>query len=129
MNPIRPLDVDSLVATDEAMIRLLRDGQAEAALAGIQQRYGERIRHFVHGIVRDEHLAHDIVQEVFEKLLVKNHLYQEGTNFRAWLFEVARNQALSALQSPREDQLTCLRSATTSKASPALMRTRSSRGV
>jgi RNA polymerase sigma-70 factor (ECF subfamily) len=101
MDPNRRLDLDLQSATDEALIRLLRGGEAGAAIDGIQQRYGDRLQHFVHGIVRDEHLAHDIVQEVFEKLLLKNHLYQEGTNFRAWLFEVARNQALSALRTQR----------------------------
>ena len=40
-----------------------------------------------------------MTQEVFEKLLSKHDLYRPGTNFRAWLFEVARNQALTALRS------------------------------
>ena len=39
--------------------------------------------------------------EVFEKVFLKTALYQPGTNFRAWLFEVARNQALSALRQHR----------------------------
>jgi len=54
--------------------------------------------------VRDPHLAQDVVQEVFEKVLLKHDLYRPGTNFRAWLFEVARNQALrpSGAASARE---------------------------
>ena len=36
---------------------------------------------------------------MFEKVLLKHDLYRPGTNFRAWLFEVARNQALTALRS------------------------------
>jgi len=32
-------------------------------------------------------------------VLQKHSLYRPGTNFRAWLFEVARNQALSAVRS------------------------------
>jgi RNA polymerase sigma-70 factor (ECF subfamily) len=49
-------------------------------------------------MVRDQHLAQDLVQEVLEKVLYKHDLYQAGTNFRAWLFEIARNLALSALR-------------------------------
>jgi len=49
--------------------------------------------------VRDPHQAQDVTQEVFEKVLLKHELYRPGTNFRAWLFEVARNQALTALRS------------------------------
>jgi RNA polymerase sigma-70 factor (ECF subfamily) len=87
--------------TDEECVALLQDGAADAAMDSILGRYGRRIFHFVHGIVRDEHLARDVVQDVFGKLLQKHHLYQAGTNFRAWLFEIARNQALSALRNQK----------------------------
>jgi len=50
-------------------------------------------------MVRDPHLALDVTQEVFQKVLLKHDLYRPGTNFRAWLFEVARNQALTMLRS------------------------------
>lgn len=85
--------------SDEELVALLQAGESGPALTGLEQRYGKRIYHFVHGMVRDPHLAQDVTQEVFEKLLLKNELYRPGTNFRAWLFEVARNQALSALRS------------------------------
>lgn len=97
-DPIRP---DLTTATDEDLVRMLRTGDAESALRGLQDRYGRRLFHFVHGMVRDQHLAQDIVQEVFEKVLLKNDLYQPGTNFRAWLFEIARNQSLSTLRTQR----------------------------
>jgi RNA polymerase sigma factor (sigma-70 family) len=87
--------------SDEDLVTLLRAGAADSALTQLEQRYGKRIFHFAQGMVRDAHLAQDITQEVFEKVLQKNDLYRQGTNFRAWLFEVARNQALSALRSQR----------------------------
>src|SRR5262249_48332992 len=52
-------------------------------------------------IVGDEHLAHDVTQEVIERIFLKSYLYQPGTCFRAWLAEVARNQARSALRAGR----------------------------
>lgn len=85
--------------TDEDLVAQLQAGETGPAMTAFDHRYGRRIYHFVHGMVRDPHLAQDVTQEVFEKLLVKNDLYRPGTNFRAWLFEVARNQALSALRS------------------------------
>jgi RNA polymerase sigma-70 factor, ECF subfamily len=85
--------------TDEDLVGQLQKGETGPAMTALEHRYGKRIYHFVHGMVRDPHLAQDVVQEVFEKLLLKNDLYRPGTNFRAWLFEVARNQALSALRS------------------------------
>lgn len=96
-----PIPDDLAALDDEQLIELLQQGNAEAALAGIEARYGRRIYHFVHGMVRDTHLAQDVTQEVLEKVLLKHELYRAGTNFRAWLFEVARNQALSALRAQR----------------------------
>lgn len=84
--------------SDEDLVVMLARGEADEALAIIDRRYGRRIYHFVHGMVRDSHLAHDVTQEVLGKVLSKHQLYKPGTNFRAWLFEVARNQALSSLR-------------------------------
>lgn len=97
MHPHDPAAPASL-CSDEDLVAQLQAGQTEAALTELDRRYGRRIYHFVQGMVRDVHLAQDIAQEVFEKVLLKHDLYRPGTNFRAWLFEVARNQALSALR-------------------------------
>ena len=85
--------------SDEDLVMELQAGRVDDAMTALEQRYGKRIYHFVHGMVRDPHQAQDVTQEVFEKVLLKHDLYRPGTNFRAWLFEVARNQALSALRS------------------------------
>lgn len=87
------------VYTDDDLAQQLQAGQTGPALTALEARYGTRIHHFVQGMVRDPHLAQDVTQEVFERVLRKHDLYRPGTNFRAWLFEVARNQALSALRS------------------------------
>ena len=93
-----PTDADAMM-TDEDLIRQLKAGDSESAITQLDLRYGKRIYRFVQGMIRDPHLAHDVTQEVFEKVLLKHDLYQQGTNFRAWLFEVARNQALTMLRS------------------------------
>lgn len=84
--------------SDEELVQQLQAGQTGPALTELERRYGRRIQNLVQGMVRDSHLAQDVTQEVFEKVLVKNDLYRPGTNFRAWLFEIARNQALTAMR-------------------------------
>jgi RNA polymerase sigma-70 factor (ECF subfamily) len=92
-----PVDVEA-GWSDEELVALLQGGLTTTAMTCLEQRYGRRIHHFVRGMVRDPHLADDVVQEVFERVLRKHDRYRAGTNFRAWLFEVARNQALSVLR-------------------------------
>lgn len=87
--------------TDDALVSLISNGEAERGLLELQRRYERKVFHFVLGLLRDTHLAGDVTAEVFEKVFLKTALYQPGTNFRAWLFEVARNQALSALRLQR----------------------------
>jgi RNA polymerase sigma-70 factor (ECF subfamily) len=94
LHPAEPLSDDDLVLQ-------LRHGDQNAAMTELEARYGRRILHFVQGMLRDVHQAQDVTQEVFEKLLQKGDHYRPGTNFRAWLFEVARNQALSALRAQK----------------------------
>lgn len=92
-----PTDANAML-TDEDLVRQLKAGETENAMTQLDLRYGKRIYRFVQGMIRDPHLAHDVTQEVFEKVLLKHDLYRQGTNFRAWLFEVARNQALTMLR-------------------------------
>lgn len=95
-----PFAADTL-SDDELMTAINRGEHVEESLSTIQDRYGRRIRQFINGIVKDEWLAQDVAQETFVKVFLKSDLYQIGTSFRAWVFEVARNQALSALRSKR----------------------------
>lgn len=95
------LHCDMTLLTDDEAMALVESGEAESGVAELQRRYGKRIHNFVRGLLRDEHLAQDTTQEVFAKVFLKSHLYAPGTNFRAWLFEIARNQALSTLRTRR----------------------------
>ncbi len=70
-------------------------------MRGLHARYARRVQAFVRGVVRDEHAAADITQDVFTKIFLKASSYQPGTRFRCWLLEIARNQALTALRAIR----------------------------
>ncbi len=94
-------DLNDHDLADDALVAMINEGLAERALVELQRRYERKVYHFVLGLLRDTHLATDVTAEVFEKVFLKTALYQPGTNFRAWLFEVARNQALSALRQQR----------------------------
>ena len=46
-------------------------------------------------------VCHDVVQEVFTRVFWKSSLYRGGSNFRAWLYGITSNQALSVLRTER----------------------------
>ncbi len=90
--------------TDDQLMAAINNGtQVEESLSLLQHRYGRKVRQFVTGIVKDSWLAQDVAQETFVKVFTKSGLYQIGTSFKAWVFEIARNQALSALRSKRRN--------------------------
>ncbi|MEM7200900.1 MAG: RNA polymerase sigma factor [Planctomycetota bacterium] len=84
--------------TDDQLMAAINGGAVEESLAELRHRYWRRLFPMVQAIMRDRHLAEDVCEEVFAKVFFKSHLYEMNTRFSAWLFEIARNQALSTLR-------------------------------
>ncbi|WP_225889762.1 sigma-70 family RNA polymerase sigma factor [Indioceanicola profundi] len=57
-----------------------------------------RLRRFARAMVRDTALADDLVQECLERALSRLHLWQPGTNLRAWLFTILRNLHINGIR-------------------------------
>jgi len=51
-----------------------------------------RLRRYARALVRDVGAADDLVQDCLARALSRLHLWQEGTNLRAWLFTILHNQ-------------------------------------
>ena len=47
-----------------------------------------RLRRHARALTRDVIAADDLVQDCLERAVSKSHLWQEGTNLRAWLFTI-----------------------------------------
>lgn len=72
------------------------------AIRYLYARYADNVYGYVCSIVRDEHEAEDITQDVFAKLLTSLHKYEErAVPFAAWLLRVARNVALDHMRTQR----------------------------
>src|SRR3990172_7086470 len=71
-----------------------------AAFRTLYDRYGDRVYSTALRIVRDVHLAQDMVQEIFLRLWRKPESYvaQRG-RFSTWLTSVARNRAVDETRS------------------------------
>ena len=51
-----------------------------------------RLRRYARALTRDVSRADDLVQSCLLRALAKRHLWQEGTDLRAWLFTILHNQ-------------------------------------
>jgi RNA polymerase sigma-70 factor (ECF subfamily) len=51
-----------------------------------------RVRRYARALTRDTVRADDLVQSCLERAVAKQHLWQAGTNLRAWLFTLLHNQ-------------------------------------
>ena len=51
-----------------------------------------KLRRYARALTRDSTRADDLVQSCLVRALAKSHLWQSGTDLRAWLFTVLHNQ-------------------------------------
>jgi len=51
-----------------------------------------RLRRYARALTRDVARADDLVQSCLTRAVVKQHLWQPGTDLRAWLFTILHNQ-------------------------------------
>src|ERR1700761_8200380 len=51
-----------------------------------------RLRRYARALTRDATRADDLVQSCLARALAKSHLWEPGTDLRAWLFTILHNQ-------------------------------------
>ena len=57
-----------------------------------------RLRRYARALLRHQDRADDLVQDTILRALEKNHLYERGTNLRAWLFAMMHNQYVNSVR-------------------------------
>jgi RNA polymerase sigma-70 factor (ECF subfamily) len=95
-------------------VELAKQGDPEA-VRYLYVEYADNIYGYVASLVRDEHEAEDVTQQVFAKLLVVLPRYElRDVPFSAWILRVAHNAAMDTIRqrraiphaSPREQEAT-----------------------
>jgi len=64
------------------------------------------LRCFAHKLTRERDAADDLVQACLERALARQHLWQEGTDLKAWLFTILRNQFVNQVRHAASRQRT-----------------------
>src|SRR5271169_1632723 len=57
-----------------------------------------RLRRYARALTRAADRADDLVQDTLVRALTKGHLWQPGTDIRAWLFTIMHNQYVNTLR-------------------------------
>jgi RNA polymerase sigma-70 factor (ECF subfamily) len=60
--------------------------------SGLLEQEIPRLRRYARALTRDATRADDLVQSCLVRAIAKSHLWQPGTDLRAWLFTILHNQ-------------------------------------
>jgi RNA polymerase sigma-70 factor, ECF subfamily len=72
---------------------------------GLLEEQIPRLRRYARALTRNTERADDLVQDTLARAIAKQHLWQAGTNLRAWLFTLMHNQNVNDVRhSVREGQ-------------------------
>ncbi|MGB8583970.1 MAG: sigma-70 family RNA polymerase sigma factor [Candidatus Sulfotelmatobacter sp.] len=73
-----------------------QDDQPLAGFEELAMPLFDSLYNFAHWLAHDSNAAEDLVQETYLKALRNFASFQSGTNFRAWMFRILRNNFLSS---------------------------------
>lgn len=86
--------------SDEQLFERIRRGD-RAALARLYERYKVPLFRFCLHLLKNDAQAEDAVHETFIKICNGAHAVEHPDSFRAWIFHIARNEALMTLRRRR----------------------------
>src|SRR6201993_560626 len=65
-----------------------------------------RLRRYARALTRSADRADDLVQETLLRAIAKAHLWQAGTDIRAWLFTIMHNQNVNMVRRAMREEAT-----------------------
>ncbi|BBM84941.1 RNA polymerase sigma factor [Candidatus Uabimicrobium amorphum] len=83
--------------SDERLVAYYLSGN-KVAFSLIVSRYQKSLYGYLYRFVYDRHIAEDLVQETFVKVLVSLPRFNDQRRFRPWLFKIATNLALNKVR-------------------------------
>lgn len=93
MNLLLPLHTRSPMVLDKNTIEQLKQHN-EAVFESIYHETKKGVYAIIFAIVKDYDRTEDILQDVYMRMLIKIDQYKVGSNFKNWLLQIAKNQAI-----------------------------------
>ena len=89
--------------SDVELVAAVRRG-SDVAFEELYSRYSHRIGGYVHGMVGDRGRAEDITQEIFIAAVRRMRETDRPINFKAWIYEIAKNACIDSFRRTRRTQ-------------------------
>ena len=70
-------------------------------LVEIIELYSDSLAAFINGFVHNESTAEDLMQDTYLELIRKEHNFNGESQFKTWLFKIARNKAIDYIRKHR----------------------------
>jgi RNA polymerase sigma-70 factor (ECF subfamily) len=81
---------------DETLLRRFRTDHDERAFETLVHRYERELFGFLRRYLHDAELAEDVFQATFLRVSLKADSFEDGRQFRPWLYAIATHQAIDA---------------------------------
>jgi RNA polymerase sigma-70 factor (ECF subfamily) len=79
-----------MMSTDESLMLAVRNGEVDQ-FAVLFERHHDRLFSFFYRMTADPPASEDLTQEVFVRMLKYRASFGEDSEFRAWMYQIARN--------------------------------------
>lgn len=86
----KPLDTTAGLPSDNDLMSRVRAGETEV-LGILFERYRVPLRRFFLRFTGNHSLSDDLVQDVFLRIMKYRHTFGGGSEFAAWIYQIARN--------------------------------------
>ena len=71
-------------------------------LVEIMEQYSDSLASFINGFVHNESTAEDLMQDTYLELILKKHSFKGESQFKTYLFKIARNKAIDYIRRNRK---------------------------
>lgn len=78
---------------DHEIMLSVRDGNVQK-LGLLFDRYSKRLYNYFQLQIKDRLKSEDLVQTVFYNILRYRHTYKDGSDFKTWMYTIARNEKI-----------------------------------
>jgi RNA polymerase sigma-70 factor (ECF subfamily) len=89
-------------ATDKALMLAVRDGDVES-FGVLFDRYHQRLYEFFYRLGSSAASSEDLVQEVFLRMLKYRRTFREDSEFRGWMYHIARTVRIDRFRAQRDE--------------------------